>query len=98
MIDDFLIQRTKEFHKNDFVIITDFMMKLKMGKKIHLCEFETDSLADDLNNLFEKTVDIPRINRGKRQTFDSLIGEEALILAKYLRSERDKWTPRLPKI
>jgi len=36
LIDDFLIERCKKYHKNDFVLVTDFMMKLRMGKKIHL--------------------------------------------------------------
>ncbi len=98
LIDDFLIERAKKFHKNDFVVVTDFMMKLKMGKKIHLCDYETDKLADDLNNLFEKPVQIPRMNVGKWQTFDSLISEECLLLAKYLRNERKEWNPRLPTL
>jgi hypothetical protein len=42
------------------------MMKLKMSKKIHLCKFETDSLADGLNGLFNRYVEIPRIKHGKR--------------------------------
>jgi len=46
----------------------DFMMRLKMGKRIHLCKFETDSLADGLNNLFKRKVEIPRIRHGKKQT------------------------------
>jgi len=36
-------------------------MQLKMGKKIHLCEFEADSLAEDLTNLFDRWVDVERI-------------------------------------
>ena len=51
-------------HKSDFVVITDFMMHLKMGKKIHLCEYKTDDLAEGLNNLFDKIVEIPRIKHG----------------------------------
>ena len=99
LIDDFLIERCKKFHKNDFVVVTDFMVKTKMGKKIHLCDYETDRLADDLNNLFERTVNIPRIKQpefSKKQTLDTLISEETLLLAKYLRNERKEWTPRLP--
>ena len=95
LIDDFLIERCKKFHKNDFVLVTDFMMKLKMGKKIHLCEYETDSLAKGLNSLFENDMAIPRIKHGKKQTLDTLISEEALLLAKYLRNERKEWTPRM---
>lgn len=73
----------------------DFIMRLKMGKRIHLCECETDSLADGLNGLFNRDVEIPRIMHGKRQTFDTLISEEALLLAKFLRDERKTWTPRI---
>jgi hypothetical protein len=66
-----------------------------MGKRIHLCDYETDSLAEDLNILFERTVDIPRIKVGKRQTLETLINEEALLFAKYLRKERNSWIPRI---
>lgn len=70
--------------KKDFVVVTDFMMRLKMGKRIHLCECETDSLADGLNGLFNRYVEIPRVRHGERQTFDTLISEEALLLANIL--------------
>jgi len=66
-----------------------------MGKRIHLCKIETDSLAEGLNNLFNRKVEIPRIKHGKRQTLNTLINEEALLLAKFLRSERKEWNPRL---
>jgi hypothetical protein len=74
------------------------MMHLKMGKKIHLCDYETDSLAENLNALFEGTFEIPRIKVGKRQTLETLINEEALLFAKYLRSERETWIPRIPSL
>lgn len=74
------------------------MMRLKMGKRIHLCEYEADSLAEGLNSLFESEVDIPRIRYGKKQTFDTLIREEALLLAKYFRCEKKDWNPRIPSI
>lgn len=77
-----------KLRKKDFVVVTDFMMRLKMGKRIHLCEFETDSLADSLNSLFDCEVEIARIKYGKKQTLDTLINEEALLLAKFLRNER----------
>jgi CRISPR-associated protein Cas1 len=98
LIDDFLIERCKKLHKNDFVVVTDFMMRLKMGKRIHLCEYETNSLADGLNGLFECEVKIARIKHGKKQTLDTLISEEALLLAKFLRNERPDWNPRLPTV
>jgi len=90
----YLIERGKKLRKKDFVV-TDFMMRLKMGKRIHLCEYEADSLAEGLNGLFNRRVEIPRIKHGKRQTIDMLINEESLLLAKFLRNE---WKARLPLI
>jgi len=98
LIDDFLIERCQKLCKNDFVVVTDFMMHLKMGKRIHSCKLETDSLADGLNALFKRKVEIPRIKHGKRQTLDTLINEEALLFAEYLRSGTATWRPRMPKI
>jgi len=94
LIDDFLIERCQKLHKNDFVKITDFIMHLRMGKRIHLCEYEASELAEDLNDFFRRTVEIPRIRIGQRQTIETLITEESLLLAKYLRGERKTWIPR----
>ena len=66
-----------------------------MGKRIHLCKCETDSLAEGLNGIFNREVAISRIRHGKKQTLDTLISEEALLLAKFLRNERKEWTPRI---
>ncbi len=95
MIDDFLIERCRKLRKKDFVLVTDFMMHLKMGKKIHLKEFVADGLAEDLNGLFDRMVDVERIKIGKRQTIDTLISEEALLFAKYLRQEKKEWVPKV---
>jgi len=96
LVDDFLIERCQKLHKKDFVFVTDFMMHLKMGKRIHLCEFETNDLAEGLNLLFERIVEIPRIRHGSRQILDTLINEEAYLFAKFLRHERETWVPRIP--
>lgn len=58
------------------------------------CEFEADSLAEDLNLLFQRKVEIPRIRHGNKQTIDTLINEEAYLLAMFLRHERKTWIPR----
>jgi hypothetical protein len=31
----------------------------------------------------------------RRQTFETLVNEEALLLAKYLRNEKKDWMPRI---
>jgi hypothetical protein len=59
-----------------------------------LCEYEADSLAEGLNSLFENEVEIPRIKHGNKQTLDTLINEESLLLARYLRNELKEWKPR----
>ena len=74
------------------------MMRLKMGKRIHLCEYETNDLAEGLNSLFNREGEIPRVRHGYKQTLDTLISEEALLLAKFLRDERSIWSPRIPTL
>ncbi len=39
-------------------------------------------------------VAIPRMKVGKKQTIETLINEDALLLAKFLRNENIKWNPR----
>ena len=48
-----------------------------------------------LNTLFESTIEIPRIKVGKKQTLETLINEEALLFANYLRNEMKEWLPRI---
>ena len=49
----------------------------------------------ELHNHFESKVEVPRIRVGRIQTIETLINEEALLLAKYLRYERITWIPRI---
>ena len=69
---------------------------LRLERKTALKGYETDSLAEDLNAFFDRILDVERIKVRKRQTIDTLISEEALQLAKYLRNERMDWIPRIP--
>jgi hypothetical protein len=48
-----------------------------------------------MHAFFRSTVDIPRMKVGKRQSIETLIGEEALLFAKYLRNEKKEWMPRI---
>lgn len=45
--------------------------------------------------MFESIYEIPRMKVGKKQKIETLINEEALLLAKFLRFEREKWKPRI---
>jgi len=68
----------------------------KKGKREYLNNIQTRDLTNQLNDYFEATVEIRRIKVGRIQTIESLINEEALLLAKYLRGENDTWVPRVP--
>ena len=98
LIDDLLIERCQKYRKKDFVAVTDFMMNLRMGKKIHLCEYETNDLAEALKNMFNRVVAIPRIRHGFKQTLDTLISEEASLLAMSLQEPKIAWIPRMVSI
>jgi hypothetical protein len=45
--------------------------------------------------IFENMNEIPRIKVGKKQNVKTVITEEALLFAKFLRGENKSWNPRL---
>ena len=69
--------------------------KDRKGKRQYLSDVKTREMLKRLNQYLEGMVDVPRIRIGKRQTIETLINEEALLLAKFLRDERKSWTPRI---
>jgi len=40
-------------------------------------------------------VNIPRMRHGNRSSIETLINEEASLLASYLRNEKKNWLPRI---
>ena len=46
-----------------------------------------------LDEFFESKVKIPRIRVDKKQTVETLMNEEALLFARFLRNERNTWLP-----
>jgi hypothetical protein len=67
----------------------------KKSKRIYLKKAKTDDLTNSLHRYFTRTVKVPRIMHGKQQELETLINEESLLLAKYLRNERESWIPRV---
>jgi hypothetical protein len=70
----------------------------KIGKREYLNDFDSKDFMGKLDRFFESNIEIARIKHGKRQTLETLINEEALLLAKYLRNERRNGTPRIPQL
>jgi hypothetical protein len=78
----------------------DFMAKSetwnnKTSKRIYLNNSQNRDLMLKLQDYFRGIVKIPRIMRGERQELETLISEEALLLAQYLRNEKASWNPRI---
>jgi CRISPR-associated protein Cas1 len=98
LMDDYVIQFCLSLGKKDFITKTEQFSSNRIGKREYLNDNKTMNLMRDLTQYFEKKVDIERIKHGKKQSIETLIYEEALLLAKYLRNERALWIPRTPTV
>ena len=67
----------------------------KIAKRQYLSDSKTRDMRNAFYNYLEQKVDVPRIKHGNRQSIETLISEESLLLAKYLRNERRNWVPRI---
>jgi CRISPR-associated protein Cas1 len=95
LVDDFLIGYCKKLRKKDFALKKESFSKKRKGKREYLNDDMNNELMRDFYAYLESKVEIPRIRYGTKQTLETLINEEALLLAKYLRDERVTWTPRI---
>jgi len=68
---------------------------LTVIKRRYLNDVRTKDMMNQLSHYFESMVEMPRMKVGERQTIETLINEEALLFAKFLRSERSTWSPRI---
>ena len=95
LIDDFLINYAQKLKPENFEKHYEKGYYEKKLPRIYLTHTETNNLVKLLTKYFEKKVDIPRIRRGKKQKLETLINEEASLLAQYIRAEKNTWTPRI---
>lgn len=82
----------------DFVLKSEDYSSSKKGKRHYLNQEKNRELVNGLNRYFEKRVEIPRIKRGKKQELETLMNEEALPFAMFLRSEKQTWRPRIAEL
>jgi len=90
-----VIQYCQKLRKKDFTVKTESMSRKRKGKREYLNDLETRDFMKQLYRYFERKVEVPRIRVGKTQSIGTLINEEVLLLAKFLRSERETWIPRI---
>jgi len=96
LIEDLVIEFSQNLTKKDFIFKKGWFSSNRLGKRQVLGKDKTKELTAKVYELWERKVVIPRIRHGKKQTVETLINEEALLLAKYLRKEKQVWKPRPP--
>jgi CRISP-associated protein Cas1 len=94
LIDAFIIGYCRELNKRDFAYKTEKRAN-KKAKRQYLKDDLANEFTNKLNDYFLSEVCIPRMKVGNKQEIETLISEEALLLAKYLRHERKDWIPRI---
>ena len=68
---------------------------MRARKREYLSDSETKALLSELDKFFETMVEVKRFRNGEHQTLETLINEEALLFANYLRGENKAWIPRI---
>jgi hypothetical protein len=89
-----VIQFCQSLKEGDFTVKSESVSRKRKGKREYLNDAETRHMMNELEKFFESKVEIPLIRHGKKQRIETLINEETLLLAKYLRDERKTWIPR----
>jgi CRISPR-associated protein Cas1 len=97
LIDDTIISFCREVSSKDFVFKKERRSN-RLGRRQFLNEKMEKAFTQKLDAMFKSFVEIPRMRVGKRQEVETLITEEALLLAKYFRNERKDWIPRIVKL
>ena len=93
-----VIEFSQKLTQKDFILKKEWYSSNRLAKRQVLNEKKTKELVKGIEELFEAKVKIPRIRYGYTQTLETLINEEAYLLAKYLRAERKAWKPRFPDL
>ena len=86
LIDDFIIGYCRDLSKRDFAYKKE-MHSNKKAKRQYLKDDLANEFTNRLNDYFLSKVSIPRMKIGNEQEIETLINEEALLFAKFLREE-----------
>jgi hypothetical protein len=97
LIDDFIIGYCKDLNKRDFAYKTENRSNRK-SKRQYLKDDLANEFTNKLNIYFLSKVNLPRMKVGTQQEIETLINEEALLFAKYLRDERSTWIQRIAEL
>ena len=98
LMDDFVLTYARNLKPRDFVLKDEDFSSTRKGKRLYLNDKMQKEFLKRLNAFFIAKVEIPRIMRGEKQEIETLINEEALLFAKYLRGEKPRWNPRIVEL
>ena len=94
LVDDFVLRYAMKLSDKDFVLKDEDLGFYRKGKREYLKEDKNKAFVKELKTYFTTKVNVPRIRMGRKQKIETLINEEALLFAKYLREEIPAWNPR----
>jgi CRISP-associated protein Cas1 len=98
LVDDFVVQYCRRLGEHHFIMKTEDYSSKRRSKREYLNDSETNDFLKALDRYFQNKVEIPRVRMGAQQEIETLINEEALLLAMFLRAERNMWVPRVPQV
>ena len=88
--------RVQDLKPKDFMVKNEDASPPRMGKRVCLDKQKTNDFMTQLDDVFKSTVKVATLRaKGKQQRFETLINEETLLLAKYIKNEKEQWTPRV---
>jgi len=88
-----VIKFCKDITSKNFTVKSESVSRKRKGKREYLNDEKTRRMMKELEGYFESKMEIPLIRHGKKQRLETLINEEALLLAKYLRDEKRECVP-----
>ena len=95
LIDDFVLGFSQSLTPKDFVTKDESVSRNRKGKRQYLKDYLTRLMMEELDEYFLSRVEIPAMRYGIKQAIETLINEEVLLLAKFLRAEKKDWIPRI---
>jgi len=81
LVDDFLMQYCRDVQHKDFVVKTEKYVSNRKGEREYLSDSKMNDLTRRFYAYFDWKVRIPRIGHGERSSIETLISEEASLIA-----------------
>jgi CRISPR/Cas system-associated endonuclease Cas1 len=98
LIDDFVIQYCRKLDRKDFTVKSENFSTKRKGEREYLNDPQTHDFVKALDQYFQTKIRMPRVRKGEQQEIETLINEEALLLAQYLRNDKNDWNPRIANL